>query len=447
MVATCDIDIADVLVWNTAGAWSIERRLTDSFRGSFLLEWSPDGSMLLAIEGETSGGIAAIFIYETSTWTLIRTIFIGSREFDTLAWSPGSEYLAASGGRLPRATIHIFNTSTCEILQELEVTGGSTTNALDWNPDGCQLAVTRQDSTVDLYSTVTWEVLETLVGHNTTVASIAYSDDGVNLASGGKERTFLIWDAFVTTPAPTITPMLDPSSMPIPTVEASCTLCEGGATPPDPSTAFSYFYRESAETIETNSGALAAAEFFRIKQGEWCYDDQLSYGLDQCKCEPPDDADFVLMDLRRTHLLIAESCQREQDSLNQVASDSDLCRVRHAGSGIDCGCGVGPSQVLPPEEQCDLYASELSVGLDQSRAAFTFLPASTSSCEGSQVLESEKLQCCIMVAPVTQTPVAPSPASSPVTNTPTPAASSSRTMNLPLPFVGRMPGVIWTLLD
>ncbi len=62
------------------------------------------------------------------------------------------------------------------------------------SPDGTR-AVAAVGSRVLLYDAKTGELVESLRGHKETVTSVDYSFDGSHFASGGKDKTVVIWKA------------------------------------------------------------------------------------------------------------------------------------------------------------------------------------------------------------------------------------------------------------
>lgn len=61
------------------------------------------------------------------------------------------------------------------------------------SPNGKQLAVASQIG-VWLYDTQTGDAVDFLDGHETSVRSVAFSPDGIALASGGIDGSILIWE-------------------------------------------------------------------------------------------------------------------------------------------------------------------------------------------------------------------------------------------------------------
>jgi len=64
-----------------------------------------------------------------------------------------------------------------------------------FSPDGRYLAVgTDGGSSVQLIDTSSWQVIRALEGHTGSVLSVAFSSDGMLLASGSYDETIKLWD-------------------------------------------------------------------------------------------------------------------------------------------------------------------------------------------------------------------------------------------------------------
>ncbi|MYG06378.1 hypothetical protein F4167_07140 [Candidatus Poribacteria bacterium] len=63
-----------------------------------------------------------------------------------------------------------------------------------FSPDGLTLASGSQDETIRLWNIATGAHIATLTGHTAPVKSVAFSSDGVTLASGSMDSTVRLWD-------------------------------------------------------------------------------------------------------------------------------------------------------------------------------------------------------------------------------------------------------------
>ena len=62
-----------------------------------------------------------------------------------------------------------------------------------FSPDGNSLAAS-VDHTVKLIDTKKWRPIRTLEGHDAWVKSVAFSPDGMRLATGGKDQSIRLWN-------------------------------------------------------------------------------------------------------------------------------------------------------------------------------------------------------------------------------------------------------------
>ena len=64
-----------------------------------------------------------------------------------------------------------------------------------WSPDGMRLATASEDSTARVWDAASGRELLTLKGHSRGVCSVSWSPDGQRLATGGWDGTAKVWDA------------------------------------------------------------------------------------------------------------------------------------------------------------------------------------------------------------------------------------------------------------
>ena len=68
-------------------------------------------------------------------------------------------------------------------------------SSVAFSPDGLWLASASWDHTIKLWDAVTGQELLTLKGHTDSVNSVAFSLDGQRLASASDDQTVRVWNA------------------------------------------------------------------------------------------------------------------------------------------------------------------------------------------------------------------------------------------------------------
>ncbi len=188
---------------------------------SWKLRWSPDGTMIAVVYFDD-----VTVILDSSTGELIKALGTGASAITeqepqqntrcwgyttnplvpllrSCAWSPDGQYLAVAGDH---KLIEIYNTTTWVKEQVLEGHVGSILS-LDWSLDGTHLASGEgtdqilphnQDKckyNIKLWDVATGKTIFTLSGHEDSVVSLSWSDNGTRIASASDDRNIKLWDA------------------------------------------------------------------------------------------------------------------------------------------------------------------------------------------------------------------------------------------------------------
>jgi WD40 repeat protein/serine/threonine protein kinase len=203
---------ADVTVWNAMTGQEVVV-LKGHKGGITSLAFSPDRQRLA-----TSGWDLSVKIWDITTEQELLTL--KAREFEiprtdsagrqelirmivnhaparSMAFSPDGQRLATAGV----LTIHLFDAKTGEEQYTLRGHSGAL-NGIAFSQDGLQLASASRDQTVKIWHTISGEELFTIRGHTTSVYSVAFSPDGRRVVSAGGDSlnplapgSVKVWDA------------------------------------------------------------------------------------------------------------------------------------------------------------------------------------------------------------------------------------------------------------
>jgi WD40 repeat protein len=178
-----------IVLWDVVTRKPIRQpiKLDAEYSGGGALAFSPDGKIL------ASGVDFKIILLNTEMWEPIGGPLIGhSGTITGLAFSPDGRTLASSSAD---GTSMLWDVATRQLLGDpLKAhTSAASANNVAFSPDGRLLASTA--SMTALWDLETQPPLgRTLVGHTNLVVSLAFSPDGKTLASGGFDRSIIIWD-------------------------------------------------------------------------------------------------------------------------------------------------------------------------------------------------------------------------------------------------------------
>ncbi len=164
----------------------------------YSIAWSPEGLRL------TSGGVGtSVRVWDAATGQDI-SIYTGHSgllpDVWAVAWSPDGKRIASACSSIGTdKTIHIWNATTGAKILHYDSRYGLLPNfsvsAIAWSPDGVRIASTCDDKTIRLWDATTGKPIKTFKTSSRWVYTIAWSPDGRYLALANGNSTAEILDA------------------------------------------------------------------------------------------------------------------------------------------------------------------------------------------------------------------------------------------------------------
>jgi WD40 repeat protein len=188
-------DLNDLVLWN-ASTGEIVRRFGDAF-GVFrinspvngvsftpdskrVVSASQDGTLKVWEVGSSGRGIANL---QASADPLVSVSVA----------SDGRSIITGSNAN-PRSTMMLWDIDTGAVIGYLEGHNDQI-NDVAYSPDGMTIATASDDFDIILWDAEDFEIQQRLAGHNAGVYTLAYSSDGSLLASGGDDGYIFVWGA------------------------------------------------------------------------------------------------------------------------------------------------------------------------------------------------------------------------------------------------------------
>ena len=91
-------------------------------------------------------------------------------------------------------SVKVWDLDTVSLMHTLDEHFGSVEVIVELDPEVSLLASGGYDSRVKVWNYVSGELVFDLVGHDNTIVTLAYIDEGNLLASGGYDAKIIVWN-------------------------------------------------------------------------------------------------------------------------------------------------------------------------------------------------------------------------------------------------------------
>lgn len=186
---------ATIKVWDI-DTGRLQRTITTNWvNGVETIAFMPDGRRVIA-NGDSWG---VIKIWDVDSGRLIRTLDTSSDYVVTRAALSPTGTRVAVGGLIDLAghervpTIYIWDVDTGGLVRKLMGHSKSVTSVA-FSSDGLRIASASADKTVKIWDAASGRLLRTLSGHSGEVISVCFSPDSKTIASIANDETVKIWN-------------------------------------------------------------------------------------------------------------------------------------------------------------------------------------------------------------------------------------------------------------
>lgn len=170
----------ETLIWNVK-----EEKVTLTLEGGLGLSFCPNKNQL------AMGDYDTVKIWDLEVNKVVRT-FTNSGMAYTVLYSPNGKYLATTGG-FGNKIVKIWDLETEKLIHSLEGPSGDALS-ITFSPDSKYLAIAADNSdSITVWDLKTGYINGTMRAHS-LIQSLAYSNGGHFLVTGGRDGTISIWD-------------------------------------------------------------------------------------------------------------------------------------------------------------------------------------------------------------------------------------------------------------
>ncbi|MCG9132006.1 PD40 domain-containing protein [Candidatus Poribacteria bacterium] len=179
-----------VRVWNT-DTGELLRTLEEPNDSVIDVAFSPDGKIFGGVMEE--GYDHTLQLWDAHTLQPLLS-FQFDRTATCLAFSSDSKRIAVGREGFTWADMYILDVSTGEIVRTIPSSG---VRSIAFSSDGITLATGSQFSRVELWGARTFKHWQTLGSHHNGVNAVAFLPDGEILASAGNDNLIQLWNTFI----------------------------------------------------------------------------------------------------------------------------------------------------------------------------------------------------------------------------------------------------------
>ncbi len=159
------------------------------------IAFSPDGRTIASVDLENK-----LRTWDAASGAALREQRVDSRFVYTVVYSADGRLLATAGAS---GWLRLWDAATLHLVRQFPATdyggAGSQGRQVAFSPDSrrvvCPDRIGKERGVVRVWDIATERPLLTLRGHTDMVNAVAYSADGLRIATGSSDRSVRIWDA------------------------------------------------------------------------------------------------------------------------------------------------------------------------------------------------------------------------------------------------------------